>query len=253
MPLSLPGAPKSVVAALETLNASLQRDAGADFCGLILYGGLARGRFREGRSDVNVVVLLARAGTEVLERIAPALRVARRAAAVDAMLLTPPEVPAAAFEFATKFLDIKRHHIVLAGVDPFATLEVPRVMVQLRIAQSLRNQLLRLRRRYAIVYDDPQALRETLMELARPLAIEMLALLYDGGHPVPDSDRTAEVFAAAATAFGLDADSLAALAALRAESSKETRVNGTARLFGRVLDVIDKLAGRADSLAGAST
>jgi hypothetical protein len=251
MPLSLPGAPKSVVAALESLSEALQKEAGPDFAGLILYGGLARGRFREGRSDVNVVILLNRADTHVLDRISPALRAAQRAAAVDAMLLTPTEVPAAAFEFATKFLDIKRHHIVLAGVDPFATLEVPRVMVQLRIAQSLRNQLLRLRRRYATVYDDAPALKETLIEIARPLAIEMLALLYDGGHAAPESDRTAEVFAAAAKGFDLDGATLATLAALRAESAKDTRSVDVSALYGRVLRVLAALAERADALAGA--
>jgi len=252
MPLSLPGAPKAVTAALESLSEALQREAGSDFAGLVLYGGLARGRFREGRSDVNVVVLLHRAGVSVLNRISPALRNARRAAAVEVLLLTPAEVPAAAFEFPTKFLDIKRHHIVLAGEDPFATLEVPRVMVQLRIAQSLRNLQLRLRRRYSIAYDDPQGLRETLLDVARPLAIELLAMLYDGGHAVPESDQTGAVFAAAATAFGLDAATLATLAALRAETSKDDGKIDAAALFGRILDLLAALADRADELAGAT-
>lgn len=252
MPLSLPGAPKSVVAALESLVQALKVEAGVDFAGLILYGGLARGRFREGRSDVNVVVLLHRADARILKRIGPALRNARRAAAVEAMLLTPAEVPAAAFEFSTKFLDIKRHHIVLAGIDPFVTLDVPRVMVQLRIAQSLRNMLLRLRRRYAIAYDDAQGLKETLIETARPLAIELLAMLYDGGHAVPESDQTREVFAAAATAFDLDAASLSELAALRADTSKTNGRFDAPDLYARILHLLGKLADRADAIAGAA-
>jgi predicted nucleotidyltransferase len=250
MPLSLPGAPKPVVAALEALAEALQREAGSDFAGLVLYGGLARGRFRDGRSDVNVVVLLHRASADVLGRIGPALRVARRAAAVEAMLLRPSEVPASAFEFPTKFLDIKRHHIVLAGDDPFSALEVPRVMVQLRIAQSLRNLLLRMRRHYAVAYDDPQSLKEMLLDIARPLAIELLAMLYDGGHQVPESDQTAPVFAAAATAFELDGGSLATLAELRAQSSKDNgKVNATA-LYARILGLLAGLCERADGIAG---
>jgi predicted nucleotidyltransferase len=252
MSLSLPGAPKSVTAAIETLVEALRKEAGSDFAGLVLYGGLARGRFREGRSDVNIVVLLHRAGIDVLDRIGPALRNARRAAAVDAMLMRPAEVPAAAFEFPTKFLDIKRHHVVLAGEDPFAALEVPRVMVQLRIAQSLRNLLLRLRRRYSVAYDDPQGLKETLLDVARPLAIELLAMLYDGGHPVPESDQTAAVFAAAATAFALDGDVLATLAALRAQSLKDDGTIDARVLYGRILGLLATLAERADALAGGA-
>jgi len=251
--LSLPGAPKAVIAALESLTEALQKHGGSDFAGLVLYGGLARGRFREGRSDVNVVVLLHRAGADVLGRIGPALRSARRAAAVEAMLITPAEVPAAAFEFATTFLDIKRHHVMLAGEDPFAALEVPRVIVQLRVAQGLRDLLLRLRRHYSVAYDDALSLKETLLDCARPLAIELLALLHDGGHAVPDDDRTDEVFAAAAQAFDLDGRSLAALAALRAAGSKEDGTLDAAALYGRVLEQLAALADRADALAGAST
>jgi predicted nucleotidyltransferase len=253
MSLVLPGAPKSVVAALETLTEALHNEAGGDFAGLVLYGGLARGRFREGRSDVNVVVLLHRASAEVLRRIGPALRTARRAAAVEAMLITPTEVPSAAFEFATKFLDIKRHHIVLAGDDPFVALEVPRVMVQLRIAQSLRNLLMRLRRRYLVAFDDRQALKETLLDIARPLAIELLALLYDGGHPVPETDQTGAVFAAAAKAFDLDATTLETLATLRSDSSKDNGKIDAAALFAKLLVLLAALADHADAMAGATT
>lgn len=252
MAVSVPGAPTSVVTALDALAQALQATAGSEFAGLVLYGGLARGRFREGRSDVNVVVLLHRADRTMLDRIAPALRDARRGAAVEAMILTPAEVPAAAFEFPTKFLDIKRHHRVLAGIDPFVALEVPRVMVQLRIAQSVRNLLLRLRRRYALAYDDGPALKETLIDIARPLAIELLALLYDGSHAVPETDQTSAVFSAAAKAFNLDSDTLAALAALRADTARDNgRVDAPA-LFGRVLDLLATLADRADALAGAA-
>jgi predicted nucleotidyltransferase len=252
MPLSLPGAPKAVVAALESLASSLREAAGAEFAGLVLYGGLARGRFREGRSDVNVVILLHRADIDVLDRISPVLRKARRAAAVEAMLITPAEVPAATFEFPTKFLDIKRHHIVLAGADPFAALEVPRVMVQLRIAQSLRNLLLRLRRRYATAFDDEPGLKETLIEVARPLAIELLAMLYDDGRPVPENDQTAAVFTAAASAFGLDGVVLAELAALRAATPRGAGAGGVGALYGRLLDLVARLADHADARAGAA-
>lgn len=252
MGVSLPGAPRGVVDALDTLAHALQSEAAGEFAGLVLYGGLARGRFREGRSDVNVVVLLHRADRALLDRIGPALVAARRAAAVDAMIMTPAEVPSAAFEFPTKFLDIKRHHVVLAGIDPFATLDVPRVMVQLRIAQSLRNMLLRLRRRYTLVRGDSAALRETMIDTARPLAIELLALLHDGGHPVPQSDQTAAVFRAAAGALGLDATTLDALAALRAEGAHADATFDPAVLYGRVLDLLAALSERADALAGAA-
>jgi hypothetical protein len=251
MSVDVPGAPAAVSAALDDLATALPAAAGADFAGLVLYGGLARGRFREGRSDVNVVVLLRRADAGVLDRIAPALRAARRSAGVETMLLTPQEVPAAAHDFPTKFLDIRRHHLLLAGEDPFATLQVPRALVQRRIAQSLRNLLLRLRRRYAIAFDDAAELKTTLADLARPLAIELAALLADGGHAVPEADRTAAIYAAAAQAFGLDAGALADVAALRDGTWQDRRP--VAQVCGALLAVLAALADRTDALAGAGS
>lgn len=213
---SLPSATESVTQALESLVTDLSGQAGPAFVGLVLYGGLARGRYRPGRSDVNVVVLLEPATATVLKAIAPALRQARRAAAIDAMLMTPAEVPLAALDFPTKFLDIQHHHRVLYGTsDPFQNLALPREAVQRRIAQSLRNLLLRLRHRCVTLADEPTGLRTALAGMARPLAIELSALLRVGGHIVPVEDRTAIVYAAAADALGLDAATLSALAALR--------------------------------------
>jgi len=251
MAVDLPGVPEPVTAALRSLSEALVAALGEDLAGLVLYGGVARGRYREGRSDVNVVVLLRRADARVLDRAGPPLRAARRAAGVDAMLLTPAEVPAAAFDFPTKFLDIKEHHVVLAGEDPFASLAVPRAVVQRRIAQGLRNLLLRLRRRYATVYDDVEGQRDALRDVARPLAIELAALLRDGGHPVPEIDRTATIFAAAAAAFGLDGATLADLAAVRDETYAVN--DRLAALCGRVLTLLAALADHTDGLARSAS
>src|SRR5580693_1149298 len=114
MPQSIPGAPGEITAAIDKLTDALSRAAGPNLAGLILYGGLARGRFRPGNSDVNVVVLLHDASFSALIEIAPALQAARRSAGVEPMILTLREVSEAADVFPTKFLDIKRYHVVLA-------------------------------------------------------------------------------------------------------------------------------------------
>jgi hypothetical protein len=215
MPNQLPGAPADVAAALDRLKDELARAAGQNLAGLILYGGLARGRYRPGKSDVNVIVLLNDASATALAVIAPALRNAWRAAAVDPLLLTPAEVPRAAEAFPTKFLDIKNHHLVLTGLDPFIDLEVSRERIRLRAAQELHNLLLRLRRRYVAVRSDSTMLVRALTRAARPFALELEALLQLAGQDVAAEDRSAVVFEAAAAAFGLDREALARLAELR--------------------------------------
>jgi predicted nucleotidyltransferase len=243
MPDLIPGAPATVAAALDRLKDELTAAAKGNLAGLILYGGLARGRYRPGKSDINVIVLLHDATAAALAAIAPALRTARRAAGVDPLLLTPAEVARVADAFPTKFLDIKHHHIVLAGTDPFAELEVSRERIRLRVEQELCNLLLRLRHGYIALGSDAAMLTQALARVARPLALGLQALLQLAGKEVPD--RSADIFEAAVAAFGLEREPLARLAELR----QNPRPTGdVAALYQGVLAAVARAADTADQM-----
>jgi hypothetical protein len=241
----LAAAPPAIAATLERLKDELSRVSGSNLAGLVLYGGLARGRYRPGRSDVNVVVLLHEVSASALAAIAPPLRAARRAAGVEPMVLAPGEVPLAAAAFPTKFLDIQAYHIVLAGQSPFAKLEVPREAIRMRIAQQLRNLALRLRRRYLMVQSDAEAQAAALTNVARPLALEAAALLRLAGKLVPAEDRTAAIFDAAGAAFDLDREALGRLAALRQD---QDAMEDVPSLFAKMLAIVARLADIAAQL-----
>jgi hypothetical protein len=210
--------------------------------------GLSRGRYRPGKSDVNVVVLLRDASASSLAAIAPALRVARRSANVVPLILTSAEVRPAAHVFPTKFLDIKDHNVVLAGEDPFAALDVPREQVSWRIVQELRNLTLRLRHRFTVAFDDRDAQAASLAGLARPLAIQLTAMLRLAGKEALAEDRSAAVFQAAAAVFDADAEALARVAGLR---QGEPAGDDLAALFGKVLATMDRLCDQAERLKEA--
>ena len=243
MSATIPNSPPAVSAALDRLKDELSRAAGQNLVALLVYGGLARGRYRPGKSDVNVAIVLRDAGPEALKAIAPALRTARRAVAVVPLILTAAEVPSAALVFPTKLLDIKDHHIVLVGENPFAKLEVPRAQVSWRIVQELRNLTLRLRHRFVAAADDRDAQTAALAALARPLAIQVAALLRLAGKPVPADDRSAVLFETAAAAFAADGETLAQLARIR---QGESAPGDLPALFGRVLTTLDALTAQAE-------
>jgi hypothetical protein len=242
------GAPPAIVAALDRVKEELLRVADKNLAGLILYGGLARGRYRPGQSDVNVVLLLHEASAPALAAVAPVLRAAWRAAGVVPMILTRAEVPQTVELFPTKFLDIARHHVVLYGEDAFAGLEVSRPHILLHVRQGLRNLLLHLRRRYVAAGSDPEVLTRVLAGSARSLAIELATLLYLAGKPVPSDDHSADVFAAAARAFGLAPQPLARLAALRQNPRQPADLPA---LYAAVLDAVARAADTADRLKEA--
>src|SRR5262249_21111726 len=89
------------------------------------------------------------------------------------------------------------------------------------------------------VAHSPAEQAEVLAGVARPLAVELAALLSFAGKEVPAEDRTAAILDAAATAFGLDRDALARLAALRQQPQA---AGDAAPLYGPVLQTIARAA-----------
>lgn len=232
-------APVAVATALGHVVGELRAAAGANLVALVLYGGLARGRHRGPRSNVDLAVVLEDAGPERIAEIAPVLLAAWRAAHVDAWILARDEIPRVAEVFPTKLLDIREHHLVLDGEDVFAGLELDRRLLRLRVEQELTNLSLRLRRSLVTLAADPASIAALLATTARPLAIQLTALLRLAGRTVPEEDRSAAIFAVAAGAFGLDAEALEALANVRQGTHG---VDDVAALLGRVQVAATKAA-----------
>lgn len=211
-----------------------------DVKGLVLYGSLARGEYRPRESDVNLVVSLGRGSTETLRALHEPLRVAWRAVRVEPFLVRASEVPRLADVFPVKLLDIRLHHRVLSGEDPFEQVVIESADLRTRTEQELRNHLLRLRRHYVSFGDNARALAPALLRSAKALRHELGALLHLRGEAV--AWRVASVLPAAQRAFDLDADALARLERLHAGNADPDSV----QLFHAVLSVIEQAVSIAD-------
>lgn len=232
-------APDEIRARISDLCKELGAAAGANLRGLIVYGGLARGRYRPGKSDINLVVLIDDASTESLAAIAPALRAAWRAVRVEPFIIKASEAGRLAETFPTKLLDIQTHHVVLMGEDPFTGINVSRKLIRLRIEQSLTNLALRLRRRYVSIFDDPRSLALALEQQAVPLKVEFAALLQLAGKGELSESTSAAVLEAAAAEFDLDREALLSMAALRRDAPTPEDLQA---LYNRALATIARAA-----------
>jgi hypothetical protein len=248
MSQELAGIPAEIASGLDRLREELIRTAGSNLKGLILYGGLARGRYQPGRSDVNVIVLMENLAASSLAAVAPALQSARRSIGIETILMAPQEVAALTDAFPTKFLDIKNHHRLLLGADPFLDVTITREQMRSRTAQELRNLQLRLRRRYVDIGNDGPMLNRALARAARSLALQLLSLLVLAGKELPAEDSTAAIFDAAVEAFGMQAAPLAGLAELRRQPQPIGKLAG---LYDGVLHVISEAIAIADKLKEA--
>jgi hypothetical protein len=116
---------------------------------VILYGSAARGDFREGHSDLNVVCFLHSLNVEELGRLAQVVKWWCADQQEPAPLFfTRDELKQAADVFAIEILDMKHGRRVLYGTDVVADIEVPMNLHRVQIEHDLRTTVLKLRQHY---------------------------------------------------------------------------------------------------------
>lgn len=126
---------------------SISAALGDDLVGILVHGSVVRGvDYRPGESGVDVIVVLARAEFAQLDAIGDALQRARYSARIEATILEEREIAGASDVFPLLYDEIQQHHVVVAGRDPFAGIEVHDKHRRLRIEQELRDAQIRLRR-----------------------------------------------------------------------------------------------------------
>src|SRR5262249_51651299 len=155
---------------------SLKKALGDDLVGVLVHGSVVRGEYRAGESDVDVVIVLAKAKLESLRAMSDAVRLARYAARIEAMILTEEEIGGAADAFPLLYDETKRHHIVAAGRNPFEKVEVLDRHRRLRIEQELREAQIRLRRQVTDALDQ-DALGRAVLAKTKQIRSPLAALL----------------------------------------------------------------------------
>jgi predicted nucleotidyltransferase len=123
----------------------LKAAAAGNLKAAILYGSAVSGDFHEKHSDLNVLCIVQRAAADDLEHLHPVAEWWTRQGNPAPLVFTLDELVRSADVFAIELLDIKAHHRMLFGEDPFAGLEVPLRLHRLQVERELRTDWLRLR------------------------------------------------------------------------------------------------------------
>ncbi|WP_434046439.1 MULTISPECIES: nucleotidyltransferase domain-containing protein [Sorangium] len=224
--------PAPVQARLTELKESLERTLGDELACLLVYGSAARGGYREGQSDVDLMVVLNEATREGLDAIANALRIARYAARIEAMILTVAEIPRAADVFPLLYDDIRRCHVLLSGRDPFSALVIDGKNRRLRVEQELREAQIRLRRAVVDGLGSDEALRGAVFRKVKQIRGPLHALL--GLHGIDGDDDLATVLAGAGKHLGVDVAPLQ-----RVHEAPGAAYEALAALLARAVDDVD--------------
>jgi hypothetical protein len=181
--------------------AALHDAIGSRLRGAVLFGSAARGEWIEGRSDVNVLVLLDSLDAPLLARAAEPSRAAL-VRGVTPLLMEPGEWRHAADVFALELADMQDAHVGLLGDDPVPAVELKPAYMRLQAERELRAKLLHLHAGMMMASDDSRRLGTLFMAALPSFSTYMRAVLRLHGEAVPHASR--HVIAYACRAAGAD-------------------------------------------------
>ena len=227
--------PEAIRARLNELSSTLATQLGDNLAALLVFGSAVRGGWRAGSSDVDLVLVLKDPKREALLAIANTLTVARTAFRFEAVILGADEIPQAADVFPLFYDDIKSCHVVLAGKDPFAALDISDQNRRLRIEQELREEQIRLRRAVVDSMGAPQQLAGEVERKVKQLRSPLHALLEL--RRTPASNDTLPVLLEKATEiYGVDTSALS-----NARKDPEAAHDALQKLLDRMIEEVDRM------------
>ncbi len=186
---------------------SLQAALGDDLVAILLTGGVARGDYRPGESDVNALIVLRDASFPKLAAISSAMQAVRYGARVEPTMLTEDELLGACDTFPLLYDEIKRWNLLLVGSDPFASAVVLDTHRRLRIEQELREAQIWMRRVVTDALGASEAIGGGVARKVRQVRRPLRALLVLKG--IASKEDLASVLATAGTTYRVDVTPLA--------------------------------------------
>lgn len=167
----------SVRGKVDDFTVQLITAIGSDLAAVVVHGSSVRGGYREGQSDIDVVVVLERDSRATLEAAGDVLAKARSTYGIEAMIVTAQEIDGAADVFPLLYDDLGRESVCVHGGNPFARIVVSDAHRRLRIEQELRECRIRLRRAASEARGERIVLRRAVWQRLRQVRSPLAALL----------------------------------------------------------------------------
>lgn len=134
----------------ETLQLYVERMAdlyGPSLHAMLLYGSAVRGDYLPDRSNLNLLVLVAKIDMSLLQAYTKIHKRFKKEQIPVPLFLTEEELRGSASIFPLEYTDMAACHHVLMGHDPFVGLVIDTRQVSMQCEQEVRGNLLRLRQR----------------------------------------------------------------------------------------------------------
>ncbi|HEY4560933.1 MAG TPA: nucleotidyltransferase domain-containing protein, partial [Lysobacter sp.] len=231
----------------EAFARELHRIHADDLVSVVLYGSAARGQYRAGRSDLNLLVVLRQVDPPALRRTTDAARAWVAAGNAPPLLLGEGDLRRSVDVFPIEYADIREAHRVLYGTDPFAGVEIDAEHLRLQCEHELKAKQIALREHYLLRADDPAQLGELLLGSISTFLVLFRTVLRLAGEPVPGEPKA--LVEAIARLAGFDAAPLHAVLDARSGAAEELRPDADAPAAVGYLAAVERVVAWVDRLS----
>lgn len=228
-------APKDPRDIFDEFVADCRKAFGEELKAVCLYGSGARGEYVPGRSDLNFLLLLSERGIRELDRAFGLVAKWRKRNVAVPLFLTEEYIKQSLDSFPLEFLDMKLHHLLLYGTDPFEDLQIRKEDLRLQCEREAKGKLLILREAYVSSGGRPRDLSTLLARSIVAFSIVFEGLLYLKGLEIPP-DRSGVIRAVCEVA-GLRKDIFLEVLSIKAGTVKPTREE----LLQLIVDYIEEV------------
>lgn len=121
---------------------------GDDVLSIIMYGSAVKDNYFPGASDLNLMVVFPEFTTEKLKAISPIVKGFRGRNRIESFVMGLNDIETSTDVFPIRYLDIKKHHRILAGKPIFDEIEIDSSNIRYDLERQVRNISLRLRQMY---------------------------------------------------------------------------------------------------------
>jgi hypothetical protein len=234
----------STEAKLTDLVSRMKEFAAGNLESMILYGSAARGDYKEGHSDLNVLCVLRSVAARELTRVTPVVHWWCKDQNEPAPLFfTAEELRQSADVFSIELLDMQDSRRVLYGADVVAGIDVPMNLHRVQVEHDLRTLLLKLRQHFLLTGQKESELRaaeakssSSVLALLRHALIAFEEVPPAGAH---------EVFARIAALTGADAEAFAAAFKLR---DRHAHSDDVVRTYEKYLNALSMVISALDKI-----
>jgi predicted nucleotidyltransferase len=232
----------STEAKLTDLVSRMKEFAGENLESMILYGSAARGDFKEGHSDLNVLCVLRSVAARELTRVTPVVHWWSKDQNEPAPLFfTAEELRQSADVFSIELLDMQKSRRVLYGADVVAGVPVPMNLHRVQVEHDLRTLLLKLRQHFLLSGQKENDLRAAAAKSSSSVLALLRHTLIAFDEEPPATPQ--EVFARIAALTGADAEAFTTAFKLR---DRHAQADDIVRAYGQYLNALTVVVSALD-------